>query len=153
MSLDPDYVRVDLLKVKRKLFISYPEGSKERQVFITAAKVSELAYLQQLLPLETTEFIFEEYATHKHNQLKGIVICLGIGTFLSGTLFALHHMYPTSLWFNTFYVPLIFGLILSVVHAYYLVEAYRRFVPFKKEYDLIQEKRKKIVDELKGLYP
>ena len=48
MALDPDLVRIDLLRVKRKLFLQYQEGSKERQDFVVASKLSELGYLSKL---------------------------------------------------------------------------------------------------------
>lgn len=153
MPIDPDHVRVDLLKVKRKLFISYPEGSKERQVFITTAKVSELAYLQKLMPQETVDFVLEEYEEQRKSEFKGIALCLGVGLSASIMLFTFHQVYPDSLWFSTFYVPSLFGAMLAATHVMHLIDGNRRMKPFKAEYDSIKAKIKRITDELKGLNP
>ncbi|MGH7974876.1 MAG: hypothetical protein ACREBR_05075 [bacterium] len=151
MPIDPDNVRVDLLRIKRKLYISYPEGSKERRDFLLASKISELTYLQKLVPAEQAAMVFEEYDNKVRYEISNMALCIGVGTTLSMGIFWLHQSNPTSLLFSAYYTPFIMGSIMLLVHLYHMVDNWKSFQPFKREYKLISDKMMKIIDEVKRL--
>jgi len=56
---EQDNVRVDLLKFRRKAFLSYPEGSKERRTFLKTVLSNELRLAQEDVPDEFVNFIVD----------------------------------------------------------------------------------------------
>jgi hypothetical protein len=151
MAIDPDHIRVDLLKVKRKIYISYPEGSDERKQFMLAAKMSELSYLQHLVTPDMVDMVFEEYLKVLKAELINFLIAFCLGCSLSITLFAFHRLYPDNMWLDFWYSPIVIGFGMAGQHVYHAVLNWRRLQPFKKEYNTLQSRIKKLLGEIKGL--
>jgi hypothetical protein len=151
MALDPDQVRVDLLRIKRKLYLSYPEGSKERQSFLIASKLSELAYLQGLITPATTDEIFAEYGRQMKIELLNIGMCLGFGLCLTMMLLGFHQLHPGSILLSLYQFPFIIGLGWALFHVFHMVEHWQKFQPFKEECDILQERINKLISEIKEI--
>ena len=151
MSIDPEQVRVDLLRIKRKLYISYPEGSPERKEFMLAAKMSELSYLQNLVTPDMVDIVFEEYIKVLKSEVTQIALGLGFGLCFSVMFYGFHTINPASFWFKLWWLPFILGLSTSSTHFYHVILNWRRLQPFKQEYSLIQNKIEKLLKEIKGL--
>jgi hypothetical protein len=151
MALDPDSVRVDLLRIKRKLYLSFPEGSKERTDFMVASKLSELGYLTKLADPETVAIVYAEYDRTKKFELLNIGFWFGIGLLFSVMLHAYHQLHPQSVWLSFYYFPVIWGVFASGVHISHIVESWRKFQPFKKEFEVLTRRIDKLTQELKDL--
>lgn len=151
MALNPDQVRVDLLRIKRKLYISYPEGSKERQDFLLASKLAELNYLQKMIAPDLVDLVFEEYK--KQQKAEAINAAFGIlsGLCVSIMLLGYHQLYPRNPWLSLYPMPLLMGLIYAVTHTVHALEHWKSFQPFKKEYQKILQKVEKIMKEIHDL--
>jgi hypothetical protein len=149
--LDPDLIRVDLLRIKRKLYVSYPEGSKERKEFMIAAKMSELTYLQHLVPQETVNLVFEEYFRSLEGEILRFALELLLGSCLSVMFLALHQLHPANAWFKFWAIPGISGLFSGCTHIYHMIVGWKSIQPFKAEYKILQGKIEKIIKELKEL--
>lgn len=151
MPLDPDNVRVDLLRIKRKLYISYPEGSKERQDFLLASKLSELTYLQKLVSPDIVEEVFREYDRQVRLELFNILTSFMFGLIFSVMLFGFHQLYPTSSWLSLFPLPCGMGIGFASLHVWHLIDQKKKFMPFQQEYETLRKKILKLTEELKGL--
>lgn len=151
MAVDPDQVRVDLLRVKRKIYISYPEGSQERKEFMIAAKMSELSYLQNLAAPDMMEILREEYDKALKAELYNIGMALGFGASLGVMLFGFHQLYPNNVLLGFWYLPIAVGFALATTHVYHIVDNWRRLQPFKQNYQYFQDKIAKLLKEIKGL--
>lgn len=147
---DPDYVRIDLLKAKRKLYISYPEGSKERTDFLIASKKAELKHLQTLITPDMAELVYEEYIKQLKSELVNFTVCLLLGICFSLTLLVFHQSHPVNIFFLFWRVPsLIYGLI-AANHLRHAIKDWNSIQPFREEYRLLQVKIDKLTGELKG---
>lgn len=150
MPIDPDHIRVDLLKMKRKLYISYPEGSKERQDFIYATKLSELKHLKTLVDPETVGMVFQEYKNRVGSEILNIFVGLGFGTCFSVMMFGFHQAHPANVLLTFYLVPLLAGVLWSFTHVLHLIDNWRAFKPFKLEYDTLCKKILKLLKELEN---
>jgi hypothetical protein len=56
---DKDQVRVDLLKFRRKAYLSYPEGSPERKKFLKTILENELRLTEKEVPQTLIDFLIE----------------------------------------------------------------------------------------------
>lgn len=148
--LDGDKVRVDLLRVKRKLYISHPEGSKERADFLVASQRAELAYLKELYTPEMITLVYDEYTKQQKSEIINFVLCLTIGLCLSLMLLGFHQSHPTNWLLSLYKMPFLFGFVWALTHLYHSIEHYRTLKPFKDECLSIQNKIDKITDGLKG---
>lgn len=151
MNLDPDLIRVDLLKVKRKLFLSFPPGSQEQKDFLVAGKLSELGYLSKLVPEDMAEMVLQEYNQVVKTEVINIVLVLASGALLSTSLFIFHQAYPKNVWLYLFSLPFWVALGDAIRHVGHLITQYRAIKPFKEEYKLLQQRIKKLTDDLKGM--
>lgn len=151
MALDPDYVRVDLLRIKRKLFLSFPEGSKERQDFVIASKLSELGYLSKLADPAVVAAVFEEYDKGMKFELINIATCIGMGACFTVMLLGFHQSHPTNFFLSFFPIPLAAGISWAATHVYHMIDQRRKFQPFKREYEVLRRKIEKLEEELRGL--
>jgi len=152
MALDPDLVRIDLLRCKRLLFLSFPEGSKEREDFIVASKLSELGYLSRLVPEETAAMVYAEYNKRIKDELIYIISCLGIGLCLSLALFGFHQLRPNILWLKGFSFPFGFGAYFAGTHVFHMIDQWRKMKPFRKEHKELQIRIEKLKNEIKDSY-
>ncbi len=148
MPLNPDQVRVDILRIKRKLYISYPEGSKERQEFLLASKLSELSYLQKLIAPDIVDMVFDEYK--KQQRAEAINFSMGLlgGLCLSVMLLGFHQLHPANVWLKQFYVPGIIGLVYSFTHVSHAIEHWKSLQPLKAEYEKISKKVERLLKEI-----
>lgn len=149
--LDSDLVRVDLLKVKRLIYLSYPEGSQERQDFLYASKLSELNYLSKLVPPEIVDMVFDEYARLRKEELISIGLSIGIGICVSMFMFGMHKTFPLTWVWKFWYAGIAGALLETVRHIGHMILDWRKVQPFREEYDELGKKIKKLTDELKDL--
>jgi hypothetical protein len=145
MPLDPDLIRVDLLKVKRKLYSQYPEGSKERQEFLISSKLSELRHLSQLLPEDSVSVVFEEHKNFMLKEKISISLNLLSGVFLSWLF------YETSILHQVWFTGILATLFLVGVHVKHIYDFNKKMEPFRQEYEVLQGKIDKIKKELRDL--
>jgi hypothetical protein len=151
MSTDPDRVRIDLLVCKRKLYISYPEGSAQRQEFLFASKLTELTYLQKLVNPDIVNAVFGEYHKRLRLEVLNIVISIVFGFCLSVTLFGYHQAHLAITWLSFYKLPFFFGMFSAGTHTYHLIKHWQQFQPFKDEYATLKVKIEKLINEIKGL--
>jgi hypothetical protein len=151
MAFDGDLVRVDLLKIKRKLYISYPEGSKERQDFLIASKLSELTYLQKLVEPDQVVMVFEEYARQLKNEVINFILCLGLGLSFTFLMLGFHQLHPTNFFLLFWRMPGFIGIGFAMSHIMHAIDNWQAFQPFKTEYATLREKIEKLTQDLKGL--
>jgi hypothetical protein len=150
MALDPDLVRVDLLRCKRLIYLSYEEDSRERKDFLYASKLSELNYLSKMVSPEIVDMVFDEYARLRKNELKTIGLSIGIGLSVAMFMFGMHKTFPLTWIWKFWYAGLAGSLLESMRHGWHMVLDYRKVQPFKLEYAELGKKIKKLTDELKG---
>lgn len=151
MPTDPDQVRVDLLRVKRKLYISYPEGSKERTDFMLAAKMSELSYLQHLVTPDMVDIVFEEYLKVLKGELLSIFISLCVGGSFSVMCLGFHQLHQDSFLLSLWPIPLVVGLTNAGRHVSHMVTNWRKLQPFKKDYAMLQGRISNVLSEIRKL--
>jgi|SRR5665213_348128 hypothetical protein len=151
MTFDPDNVRVDLLKVKRKIYISYPEGSKEREDFLFASKLSELGYLTKLVDPVLVSDVYADYNDRLTSEVFTIVSCLGVGLGISIAMLGFHQSHPHSEWLSLYILPFLFGVGFAGTHVSHLVKNWKDFQPFRKECETLRKRIEKLTKEIKGL--
>ncbi len=151
MPLNPDQVRVDLLRIKRKLYISYPEGSKERQDFLLASKVSELSYLQKMISPDTVDLVFDEYSKQQRAEAINFAISLMSGMCLSVMLLGFHQLHPQNMWLSAYPIPGLIGIGYAITHVFHAMGHWKDVQPFKDEYEKIEKKIEKILKEIKDI--
>jgi hypothetical protein len=149
--LDSDLVRVDLLKVKRLIYLSYPEGSRERADFLYAAKLSELNYLSKIVPPEIVNMVFDEYAKLRKGELLSIGLSIGIGLSVAMFMFGMHKTFPLTWVWKFWYAGIAGGLLETVRHIGHMILDWRKVQPFREEYAELSKKIRKLTNELKGL--
>ena len=151
MPIDPDNIRVDVLKVKRKLFVSYPFGSKEQKDFLIASKLAELGYLTKLVPQSDVAIVFEEYEHAMRSEVLDVVMCFLLELLFTGSFFTFHLMFPKNDWV---YLLLSFSLIVlgeGIRHITHMIDHRKKVKPFKDEFATLQRRIQKIKDELQEL--
>jgi hypothetical protein len=151
MALDPDSVRVDLLKIKRKLFLSYPEGSRERQDFLIASKLSELNYLSKLVPHDVVDLVFEEYHKILKEEITAVAVYLILGTSVSMAMAIFRLAYPQISWLHLWGLGFVFGFLAILSHVWRMIDQWRKIQPFKKDYKELQKRIDKLADEIKDI--
>lgn len=151
MALNPDQIRVDLLRIKRMLYISYPEGSKERQDFLLASKVSELGYLQKLITPNIVDLVFEEYSKQQRAEAINFTTCSLGGICLSVMLLGFHQLHPQTMWLLTYPIPCLIGVGYAITHVFHAVANWKSLQPFQEEYERINKKIEKILKEISDL--
>jgi hypothetical protein len=151
MALDGDLVRIDLLKAKRLIYLSYPEGSRERQDFLYASKLSELNYLTKIVPPEIVNFVFDEYTRLRKNELRNIGLSIGMGLSTALFMFLMHKIYPLTWLWKFWYCGIVGGILETVRHMIHMILDWRKVQPFREEYAELSKKILKLTKELKGL--
>lgn len=151
MALDSDLVRVDLLKLKRKLYNSYPEGSEERKTFLVASKLSEIGYLSKVIPPDIVNFVFEEYNYKIKIEILDIIVNSAMAISLGLILFSFHGLYFKNFIFSFWYIPSGLFLINGLRHLWNLVAYWWGMRDFKKEYGVIKDQIKKLSGEVKRI--
>jgi len=151
MPLDPDLVRCDLLKIKRKLYNSYPENSDARKNFLMASKLGEIGYLSKIVPPDVVNVVFDEYKFKVKQNLIDFIISLSLAISSGLLLNGCHQLYPKDLLFSLWYIfPCIF-LLNGIRHLWNIGYAWYGMKDFRKEYKLIKEQIKKLSDEVKRI--
>lgn len=151
MALNPDQIRVDLLRIKRKLYISYPEGSKERRDFLLTSKLSELNHLQKMISPDVSGIVFEEYDKQQKSEAVNITLSLLGGGCLSVMLLGFHQLHPQNVWLNLWTMPAFMGFFYGMTHVIHVINQWQSLQPFKKEYDRVTKKIEKILKEIQDL--
>jgi len=148
MPLNPDQVRVDLLRIKRKLYISYPEGSKERQEFLLASKLSELKYLQKMISPDIIDMVFDEYKKQQKAEVINTMTCLLSGACLTTMMLGFHQLHPNNIWLFAFPLPAFIGMCFAFTHVFHAIDHWKSLKPFKEEYEKISKKVERILKEI-----
>jgi len=148
MPINPDQVRVDLLRIKRKLYISYPEGSKERQEFLLASKLSELSHLQRMIAPDIVDMVFEEYRKIQRAEVINTVTCLLSGACLSLLMLEFYQLHPHTTWLLAFPLPGFMGLCFAFSHVFHAINHWKSLKPFKEEYEKISKKVERLLKEI-----
>lgn len=151
MSIDPDRIRVDLLRAKRKVFLEYPEGSLERKNFLLVAKMSEVDYLTKTIPVELVTSVVGDFERAVKDEAKIGVMALFTGVFLSAFLYIFHVIYPENFLLSLWRVGWFVGIAEMLRHGWHVVGMRKKVTPLLKEYDALKEKIKKLNNEIKGL--
>ena len=100
---NPENIRVDLLKFRQKAFLSYPEGSKERKMFIKAALEKELRTVSKETPHELINLVMLKSEAVSRKYLKDFLLwgSLSIACYISypliHTLWSLIFLFPASI--------------------------------------------------------
>jgi hypothetical protein len=68
-----DNVRIDILKVRQKIFSQYPPGSEEHKAFLKSVKSAELGHLSSTLPPELVNFVMEAAKLIMKHEVKEIL--------------------------------------------------------------------------------
>jgi len=96
---DKDRVRVDLLKFRRKAYLSYPEGSEERKVFLKIILQNELYNTEKEVPQELCQFIIEGEKIVLKNAIKEFLVGLLIAfSFYAASIMARHAWHGFFTW-------------------------------------------------------
>lgn len=82
---DKDLIRVDLLKFRRKAFLSYPEGSPERKTFLRVILQNELQVTEHEMPQDFMNLVLEGSGVVLKKLLKDVSFLLGIGLITGAT--------------------------------------------------------------------
>lgn len=151
MRLDPDLVRVDLLKVKRKLYLSLADNPVEQKNFLLSTKKSELSYFKQQMPPELTEHVFQEH----EKMLKKEYYHIGFNIMLAFVGLALSILLYKG--FNHLWIlymglmPFMYGLCSAYFHMQHVSDAITKIQPFIKEYNTVTGHIKRLTNELKQI--
>lgn len=151
MATDPDQVRVDLLKLKRKIFLSYPEGSTERETFLVKNKLSEISYLSKLVPEETAVMVFSAYQQRIRRELLAIFTCLCGGGMVTALMYGYHQLFPKILLLSLWHYPLIMGTVFALAHVVHILDSWKKVEPFRRQYESIQKQIAQLRNETRRL--
>lgn len=149
MSDDKDNVRVDLLKFRRKAYLSYPEGSIERKNFLKTVLETELRLTEQDIPRELINFIVDGNREAFKKTMKQFFIWFGWAVVNSGIyawMFSDHKLFS--------FVFLFTGVGCMTVAFQHLYEywAYRKSVKTVKQYSQeMQQYMNRISNDIKRL--
>lgn len=149
--LDSDLVRVDLLRLKRKLYNSYPEGSVERKTFLLASKISEIGYLSHVVPPDVVKFVFDEYHYKMKMELLDILLNFGLTISIGFLMRSLHNLYGKNIILSFWYFPLSLFFFNGLRHVWNVFSTWRSMRDFKNEYTIINDKIKKLSEEVKKI--
>lgn len=149
--IEPDRIRVDLLKLKRKLYLSYPFDSRERKDFLMKNKLSEISFLTKLVPEETANLVLEEYKKALQNEIINIFMLLCLGGCFTVMMLGFHQLHPALKWLGCWYVPLIIAMTAAATHVKHIIDQWNGIKPFKVEYAKIQDQIKKLKKDTKNL--
>lgn len=151
MAIEPDRIRVDLMKLKRKIFLSYPYGSRERKDFLLKNKLNEISFLSKMIPEESATVVFDAYKAALRLELLNIFIALCGGGCFAMMMVGFYAAYPKQTWLSCWYAPLIMGLCFAGSHVKHIIDQWQGIKPFQKEYEKIQEQIKKLRKDTKNL--
>ena len=147
--IDPDSVRVDLLRVKRKIYEMYPEGSEERKSFVILSKLSEMGYLMNLVPPKEIARITDQYKAELRSELKSVFYKFMWGGGISIWFFIAHLDFPNSLLFCFWWVGLVVAFIDSLRNGFSALKIAKKMNPFFNEYKVVQNRIQEITKDLK----
>lgn len=147
---DKENVRVDLLKFRRKAFMSYPEGSNERRNFLKTILQNELRLTEKEVPLELINYIIEGDNVAIHDTIKDVALCsiaaitCGVAAFMFRSLF---HGIATSI-----FIGGSFGCLWAAYQYGYDYFLFRKSVDTVKQYSNDMKKyMNKISNDIKRL--
>lgn len=150
MPLDSDLIRVDLLLVKRKIYLSL-STYKERQDFLMSSKLSEIGYLSSLVSPDVVSLVFDEHNKIMREEFLDIFVCalLEISFFV---LFYIMHMVSSKhFWSYILLIPFFIIFVESFRHILHIKEECEKIKPFKQGFNLLQERIDKLSNEIKDM--
>lgn len=149
--IDPDLVRCDLLKIKRKLYNLYPENSLERKNFLMASKLGEIGYLSKIVPPDVVNLVFDEYHFKMKQKTIDMLLSFGIGIILSVVLNGYHILFPKNAILSFWCIPPVILFMIGGGHFWNLISTWWGMRDFKKEYKMIKNQIRKLSDEVKRI--
>jgi len=72
--IDKDLIRVDLLKFRQKVYLSYPKGSPQRKQFLKTILQTELQLSKKEIPSDLLDFVAGGKKTVLWNSLKYLAV-------------------------------------------------------------------------------
>lgn len=127
--IDPESVRVDLLKFRQKAFLSYPEGSLERKKFLKTILQNELMLSKQDMPESMVNFLMEGKRVVFWSTIEKASLWFGAAC-LSAMAFV----------FTTNYAPFSFlFLFLSGFFLFRTTEHIREYFKYKKHVKVVEQ--------------
>ena len=130
---DPKY-RVDLLKLKNKLFNQYPKGSLEYQRLIQQEKIKELITLQNTLvqyPKEETDKLLKE----TNDKIKQLTIMVGVSTL------GIFYFGLSVIWLPALILKEIFGTVTVGCMSVFLYGAYQIYMLQKVQLNFLNAEK------------
>jgi hypothetical protein len=131
MNPDNDNVRVDLLKFRRKAYLTYPENSPERKKFLKTILENELRLTEQEVPQNLVNFLLEEDNFVLHNAIKNISLCVFSFIFSTAAAWMFHSL------FHGFVSSLFVGASIGSVWAGY--QYGRDYWQYKKSINVVKQ--------------
>jgi hypothetical protein len=144
---DPEQIRVDLLKFRRKAYLSYPEGSWQRKTFLKTILQNELRLTKQEMPHDLINFLVEGDKVVLWDMVKQFLSWAAFSA-LCVIAFAFLHSYWSS------FIFLFVGAGSLGVGLFYIYEywRYRNSVSkVKKYFNDMQQYMNKISNDIKRL--
>jgi hypothetical protein len=144
---DKDNIRVDLLKLRRKAYLEYPEGSKERKMFLKTILENELKLTEMEMPKEILNLVMEGDKMVFWDSLRKSIAWFGLGVLSYFAAFSLRH----SALAIPFYIcgPFFLGMGGQYLYEYWL---YRESVKSVKKYSQdMNQHINKISNDIKRL--
>lgn len=150
MNEDKDNVRVDLLKFRRKAFLSYAEGSEERKKFLKTILENELRLTKQEVPHELINFLIEEDGLAWQNATKNIILCIISLAFSIAAAILFHTIYHGIV--MSIFVGAAIGSAWAAYQYGYDYWKYRKSINIVKQYSNDMNKyMNKITNDIKRL--
>jgi len=149
VSDDKDNIRVDLLKFRRKAYLTYPVGSEERKIFLKAVLKHELMLTERDVPQDLINLIIEGGQVVFWDSMKHFLLWLGASTVCGG-IFAWLYTLRIFMGFGF----LFFGVGCLTIAVQYLYEYWRyckSLKTVKKYSNDMQQYINKISNDIKRL--
>jgi hypothetical protein len=93
--LDRENVRIDLLKVRHKIYTSYPPYSEERKRFVREAKISALEELAYSSQMTSKEAMLAMIDSSKKLMVKEVLKVSGFIILLIGAFYLYPYLHTT----------------------------------------------------------
>jgi len=147
---DRDNIRVDLLKFRRKAYLSYSENSPERKKFLKTILENELRFKEKDIPKDLVNFLIEGDRVVLQDTIKEIVLCV-IGIALSWTVAVLGRPLFHGI-ISSIFAGAGIGCLLAAIRHGYDYFKYRKSLNVIKQYSNdMRQQMNRISNEIKRL--
>ena len=149
MNEDKDNVRVDLLKFRRKAYLSYPENSPERKNFLKTILKNELMLTESEVPASLINFAIEGKGVVFWNAVQKSIPWFGIAVLCNILFFILTHYHKTFAFFFLMFGAGCIGMTINYIYDYVLY--YQNTKAAQKYLNDMNKYMNKISNEIKKL--